>query len=76
MDDLRFYVPFNSSSVITGRYVGDNKRLCQMEPRLRDRKRGSIAHSLSVSPTHRPYMTEKQSVPIHLNRKSGSVLIN
>ena len=34
MDDLRFYVLFNSISIISGRCLGDNKRLCAMEPRL------------------------------------------
>ena len=28
MDDLRFYVLFNSISVISGRWVDDNERLC------------------------------------------------
>ena len=35
MDDLRFYVLFNSVSVISGRWAGDNERLCAMKPRLR-----------------------------------------
>ena len=35
MDVLRFYVLFNSISVILGRWAGDNERLCAMEPRLR-----------------------------------------
>ena len=35
MDDLRFYVLFNSISVISGRWADDNERLCAMEPRLR-----------------------------------------
>ena len=34
MDDLRFYVLFNSNSVISGRWAGDNERLCAIEPRL------------------------------------------
>ena len=34
MDDLRFYGPFISISVISGRWTGDNKRLCATEPRL------------------------------------------
>ena len=38
MDDLRFYVLFNSISVILGRWVDDNERLCAMEPRLRWRR--------------------------------------
>ena len=32
MDDLRFYVLFNSISVISGRWADDNERLCAMEP--------------------------------------------
>ena len=28
MDDLRFYVLFNSVSVISGRWADDNERLC------------------------------------------------
>ena len=35
MDDLRFYVLFNSISVISGRCLDDNERLCAMELRLR-----------------------------------------
>ena len=38
MDDLRFYVLFNSISVISGRCLGDNERLCAMELRLRMRR--------------------------------------
>ena len=39
MDDLRFYVLFNSISIIAGRLADDNKRLCAMEPSLRLRLR-------------------------------------
>ena len=35
MDDLQFYVVFNSISVISGRWEVDNERLCAMELRLR-----------------------------------------
>ena len=35
MDDFRFYVLYNSISVISGQWVGNNERLCAMEPRLR-----------------------------------------
>ena len=38
MDDLRFYVLFNSISVISGRCMDDNERLCAMEVRLRLRR--------------------------------------
>ena len=38
MDDLRFYVLFNIISVISGRYLNDNERLCAMELRLRVEK--------------------------------------
>ena len=40
MDDLRFYVLFNSVSVISGRWEVDNERLCAMELRLRLRRFG------------------------------------
>ena len=35
MDDLRFYVLFNSISVISGRLKVDNERIYAIEPRLR-----------------------------------------
>ena len=35
MGYLRFYVFFNSISVILGRWTGGNERLCAMESRLR-----------------------------------------
>ena len=35
MDDLRFYVIFNSISVISGRWLADNERICAIEPLLR-----------------------------------------
>ena len=38
MDDLCFYVLFNSVSVISGRWAVDNERLCAMELRLRLRR--------------------------------------
>ena len=38
MDDLRFYILFNSISVISGRCSADNERLCAMELRLRLRR--------------------------------------
>ena len=31
MDDLRFYLLFNNISVISGRCLDDNERLCAME---------------------------------------------
>ena len=34
MDDLLFNILFNSISVILGQCVGDNERLCAMEPCL------------------------------------------
>ena len=34
MDFLRFYALFNSVLVISGRWAGDNERLCAMELRL------------------------------------------
>ena len=38
MDDLRFYVLFNSISVISGQCLDDNERLCAMKLRLRLRR--------------------------------------
>ena len=32
MDDMRFYVLFNSISVISGRWADDNEKLCALEP--------------------------------------------
>ena len=37
LDDLRFYVLFNSISVISGRCLDNNETLCAMELRLRMR---------------------------------------
>ena len=34
MDDMRFYVLFNSISVISGQWKVDNERLCAVELRL------------------------------------------
>ena len=34
MDDFRFYILFNSISVISGQSADDNERLCAMEPDL------------------------------------------
>ena len=34
IDYLGFYILFNNISVISGRWEGDNKRLCAMEPCL------------------------------------------
>ena len=59
MDDLRFYVSFNSNSVILGRWKGKHERLCAMNCRLgseaprlqrdsnlrsRDPKSGALMH--------------------------------
>ena len=33
MDDLQFYVLFNSISVKSGKWLRDNEKLCAMEPR-------------------------------------------
>ena len=37
-DDLRFYVVFDSISVISGRCLDDNERLCARKLRLRLRR--------------------------------------
>ena len=34
MEDLQFYILFNSISVISRQWTGDIKRLCAMEPSL------------------------------------------
>ena len=34
MDELGFYVPFNSISVILGQWKGEHERLCEMKRRL------------------------------------------
>ena len=38
MDDLQFYVLFNSISIISGRWANDNERLCAMKSRERLRR--------------------------------------
>ena len=38
MDVLRFYVLFNSMSVISGQWADENERLCAMKLRLRLRR--------------------------------------
>ena len=38
MSDLRFYVLFNSTPGISGRWVGNNEKLLAIEPRLRLKK--------------------------------------
>ena len=38
MDDLGFYILFNSISVISGRWANDKERLCAMELCLRLRR--------------------------------------
>ena len=35
LGNLRLYILFNSLLVISGLWVGDNERLCSIEPRLR-----------------------------------------
>ena len=34
MDDLQFYVLFNSISIISGQWMGGDERLCEEEPCL------------------------------------------
>ena len=62
IDDLRFYVLFNSISVISGRWEVDNEWLCAMELRLRlrrfrhkllDQKASAKPTDLPVLPVHR-----------------------
>ena len=62
MDDLRFYVLFNSISVLSGRWANDNELLCAMEPRLqlkkirleRDSNSGRLDQQASALPTELP----------------------
>ena len=60
MDDLQFYVLFNSISVISGRSADENERLCAMEPRLRVKRSSpqaglelTTARSVGQRLTHR-----------------------
>ena len=48
MDDLRFYVLFNSISVISGRWADDNERLCAMEPCLRMNRGHNICFYVEI----------------------------
>ena len=43
MDDLRFYVFFNSISAISGQWADDNERLCAMVPCLRLKRSSPLA---------------------------------
>ena len=53
MDDSRFYVLFNTITVISGQFEVDNERMCAMEPHLRLRifrlERGSNMRSRGSS---------------------------
>ena len=51
MDDLQFYILFNSISVMSGRWAGDNERLCVMEPFTAEKiptSRGPLDQQASV----------------------------
>ena len=50
IDDLLFYVLFNSFSVISGRWVGGNERLCTMEPIKRDSNPGPLYSRPTLNP--------------------------
>ena len=50
MDKLRFYVPFNSISVITGRWKGEHERLCVVKRRLGSEKILPLAGFESTTP--------------------------
>ena len=49
MEDLRFYVLFNSIPIVSGRWADDNERLCANEPCLRLR-RFRLERALTVNP--------------------------
>ena len=54
---LRFYVLFNSISVISGQWADDNERLCAMEPHLQLR-RFRLEWGSNPGPLdHRPALT-------------------
>lgn len=53
-DYLRFYVPLNSTSVLSGRWDVDNARLCAMELRLRMRRFRLMREWNSVRQIRRP----------------------
>ena len=50
MNELRFYVLFNSISVISGRWVGDNEILRAMESHLRFRSRFCLKRGSKSGP--------------------------
>ena len=51
IDDVQFYLLFNSISVISGQWVGDNERLCAVEPHLQLKR--SLLHAGLESGTAR-----------------------
>ena len=57
MDDLRFYILFNSISVISGCSAGDNERLCAVQPYFYVEK---------ISPQVGPKLRTARSVGQHL----------
>ena len=72
MDDLRFYVLFNSISVISGRWTDDNKRMYVMEPPQRLRRflpraelEPGTARSVGQRFTHRATGTPTSRCRIH-----------
>ena len=73
MDYLRFYVLFNSSSGISGRWTDGKERLCAMEPRLRLRRyrleRGSSLGPLDQLASSLP--TELSWAPNYKRSKSA-----
>ena len=66
LDDEHFNVLFNSVSVISGRHEGENERLNAFKHLLRlgapvaqwDKRWPTTEHTLSLSTSHRPDMTE------------------
>ena len=66
LDDERFNILFNSFSVISGRHEGENERLKALKHRLWlgapvaqwDKRWPTTEHTLSLSTSHRPDMTE------------------
>ena len=66
MDDLPFYVLFNSVSVISGRWEVDNERVCAMELRLRLR-RFRLKRAIELSLLDQQTSAEPTELPGLLN---------
>ena len=66
MDDLQFYVLFNSSSAMSGRWAGDNGWLCPMSCNLKFLPQAELEPQAGTALDEKP-PTRKGSI---LNEKS------